>query len=300
MSKLTTNPTTNAKDNLRGITLMCAAMLGFSIEDALIKTAAAELPAGQIIIMIGLIGATMMAILAKRRGHALLPAASLGWVALIRTVGEILGAICFVTAIVTTDLSLVSAILQATPLMVALGGALFLGQQVGWRRYSAILIGLFGVMLIVRPGHGAFEFGAILAVLAAFGLAIRDLAIRLAPPNVPSLVVAFQGMVVFAGSGLFLLVLSEGPQPVSGQTGSFVVLAAVIGTVSYLAIIAAMRVGEVAIVTPFRYTRLIFGMAAGIIVFNERPDMLTYLGASIVLATGLYTIYREQRQARRG
>lgn len=300
MSRLTTEPATTSKDNLRGIALMSAAMLGFATEDALIKTAAAELPSGQIIFMIGVIGAMMLAFLAKRRGYALLASASLGRVALIRTLGEILGAICFVTAIVTTDLSLVSAILQATPLMVALGGAWFLGEQVGWRRYTAILIGLCGVLMIVRPGLGAFELGAGLAVLAALGLAIRDLAIRAAPPAVPSLVVAFQGMAVFACSGLFLLALSDGPKPLTGQTASYVILAALIGTLSYLAIIAAMRVGEVAIVTPFRYTRLIFGMAAGIIVFSERPDTLTYAGAAIVLATGLYTIYREQRQARRG
>jgi len=293
-----TSQLTPAQSNLRGIGLMSLAMLGFSTEDALIKTASDTLPTGQIIVTIGVLGALLMAFMAKRRGNKLLAATSLGRVAFVRTLGEILGAICFITAIVTADLSLVSAILQATPLLVALGGAWFLGEAVGWRRYTAILIGLGGVLLIVRPTAGTLELGAVLAVLAAVGLAIRDLAIRAAPPNVPSLVMGFQGMVVFAFSGMILLVFSDGPQPVSAATALYVCAAAVIGTLAYLAIIAAMRLGEVAIVTPFRYTRLIFGMAAGMLVFGERPDLLTYSGAAIVLITGLYTIYRERKRTR--
>ena len=285
-------------NNLRGIVLMVVAMAGFAIEDMFIKIASATLPSGQIVITIGLIGAALIGGVAHLQRHNLLAPGTFSRLAVFRIAAEMVGALSFISAITLTPLSSASAILQAAPLFVALGGALFLGEQVGWRRWSAIMIGLCGVLVIVRPGLAEFEPLSLFAVLAALALAARDLAIKAAPVTMPSSVMAFQGMVVFAISGVILLWLTGPAVLPTGQTWGVLVAAAVVGVAGYFAIISAIRVGEVAIVTPFRYTRLLFALILGIAIFGERPDAMTYLGAAIIITSGIYTLYREQKMRR--
>ena len=286
-------------NNLRGIFLMCLAMAGFALEDMIIKLAAAEIPTGQVVVTLGLIGAGVVGAIARRQGHRLWSMEGLRGASMIRIPAELLGAICFVSAITLTPLSSASAILQATPLLVALGGAIFLKERVGWRRWSAILVGLCGVLIIVRPGASAFEPLSILAVLAAIALATRDLAIKAAPPSLPSAIMAFQGTLVFGAGGLVLLAI--GPPVVSPTplVWGYLIIAGFLGVLAYFSIITAIRIADVALVSPFRYTRLLFALVIGITVFGERPDALTYVGAAIVIFSGLYTLYREQRMQER-
>lgn len=277
---------------------MVFAMFGFAIEDLIVKYASATLPQGQIVIGIGLCGALASGLLAVSRGHDPFSLSSLNRAALARVIGEIVGSIGFITAIVIGSLSSASAILQATPLLVTLGGAVVLGEQVGWRRWSAILTGLFGVLLIVRPGLEVFEAGSVFAVMGAVGLALRDLAIRAAPPAIPSVVMTFQGMVVFAFTGGLMMLYSEGFQAFDMFEAGMVLGAAFLAFISYLSIVSAVRLGEVAIVTPFRYSRLVFAMIFGVVLLGERPDAMTLAGALLVVASGIYTLYRESRLSR--
>ena len=139
-------------DNLRGAALMTLAMLGFAIEDMFIKFMAGALPVGQIIALLGLGGTIAFATVIVVQRRPLFSRALLTPAIAVRSLGEIIGTIGFVTAIVFTPLSSASAILQATPLAVTLGAALFLQEKVGWRRWSAILVGFCGVLPIIRPG----------------------------------------------------------------------------------------------------------------------------------------------------
>jgi drug/metabolite transporter (DMT)-like permease len=286
-------------NNLRGILLMVAAMAGFSVEDALIKAAAASVPVGQILMLLGIGGGVIFGTLARLQGARLLTPVVFSRPVLLRNAAEMLGTMTFVNAIALLPLSTVTAILQATPLAVTLGAALFLGAEVGWRRWTAILLGFAGVLIIVRPGAEGVEAGALLAVAGVFFLAARDLATRATPASVPSTVIATYGFASVIPAGAILLAFSGGAMMPEPRAGLLIAAALVIGVFAYYAIIAAMRVGEIAVVTPFRYTRLLFAVGIGMAVFGERPDALTYLGAALVIGSGLYTLLREARLSRR-
>lgn len=286
-------------DNLRGAALMTFAMLAFAIEDAFIKVLSDAWSPGQIILALGLISAPVFAIVARLRGAPLLGATSAHPMVLLRNLCEAVGTAGFVTAIALIPLSLASAILQAAPLLVTLGAAVFLGQEVGWRRWTAISVGLAGVLLILRPGLDGFEPAALFAVIGVLGLAGRDVATRAIPPHVRSEQLAFLAYLTIAPTGALLVVLGgEGFAPLRPAQIGPLAGAALVGFFAYAALVAASRIGDVAAITPFRYTRLLFAMGIGVTVFGERPDALTLLGAAIVVASGLYTLLREARLRR--
>jgi drug/metabolite transporter (DMT)-like permease len=283
-------------DNLRGATLMVLAMLGFAIEDSFIKHMGDALPIGQILVMLGIGGAAVFAIVVLAQGRALFERDMLAAPVLIRAVGEIIGTICFISAIVFTPLSTASAILQATPLVVTLGAALFLGEAVGWRRWAAIGVGFFGVLMIIRPGLDGFSALSLFALGGVFGLAIRDIATRKTSARLSSMQLSFLGFLVLLPAGLIVLGVTDQPlAPLDARLWLLITASIAIGVFAYYGIVAAMRVGEVSFVTPFRYSRLIFAMIIGVAFFGERPDAFTLLGGLIIVASGIYTVLRERK-----
>ncbi|WP_147104593.1 DMT family transporter [Tateyamaria sp. syn59] len=282
-------------DNLRGAAIMVLAMLGFAIEDAVIKFLAGALPVGQVIGFLGIGGTLVFAITARMQGQRLWDRAFLTPAIMIRNLAEVVGLIGFVTALALIPLSTASAILQAAPLLVTLGAAVFLGEDVGWRRWAAIFVGFFGVMLIIKPGTAAFDWKLLFAVVGVLGLAARDLATRRVQANVSSVQLSFLAFLVAIPGAAILLYLG-GDQivvPTQAQLGLLIASVA-IGCIAYFGITVAMRVGEISFVTPFRYSRMVFALILGMLVFNERPDALTLLGAAIIILSGLYTLWREQ------
>ncbi len=285
-------------ENIRGSLLMVGSMAGFALEDMLIKQMAVALPMGQVIVMIGLGGTISFSTLTLVRGQRVWSRAFLSWPVMLRSLGEIIATSGFVAAIVLTTLSSASAILQATPLAVTLGAALFLHEPVGWRRWTAIVVGFLGVLLIIRPGLEGFAPESLLAVIAVAGLALRDLAVRHVPPEVTSAQLSVWGFVVVVPTGLLMMLFMGTPPAVPGSTDLARLGAAfVVGGLGYYAIVAATRTGDVAVVVPFRYTRLVFAMALGALAFGERPDALMLTGAALIVGAGLYTIWREGRVA---
>ncbi len=285
-------------DNMVGIMLMLAAMAMFAVEDAFIKKLAAGMGTGQILVILGVGGFAIFALIAKRQGAQVFSRDLLLGPVLLRNFGEIMGTSGYVLAVVLTPLSSASAILQATPLAVALGAALFLGQAVGWRRWVAIGVGFIGVLIVIRPGLEGFQPASLFAVQGVIGLSIRDLATRAMPTRVSSMVLSAFGFGVIVPAGLVIM-LFEGPAVVpAGAQWAYIAAALIVGPVGYYMIVAAMRVGEVAVVTPYRYVRLVFAMIIGMLAFDEVLDFYTLLGAAIIIGSGLFTIYRE-RQARK-
>ncbi|MBT5929046.1 MAG: DMT family transporter, partial [Rhodobacteraceae bacterium] len=204
-------------ENLRAIALMVLSMAGFAIEDMLIKYIALEMPTGQFLMLIGAGGALIFTLMAWRQGQAVLSADFLQPTIIIRNLGEVIGTLGFVTALVLTPLSSASAILQATPLAVTLGAALFLREAVGWRRWSAILIGFCGVVAVIRPGLEGFQPASLFAVLGVIGLATRDVATRATPATISSLVLSVHGFGMLVPAGAFLLWISGGAVAPSAQ-----------------------------------------------------------------------------------
>ncbi|MEM1005582.1 MAG: DMT family transporter [Pseudomonadota bacterium] len=286
-------------NNVNGILLVIGAMAAFSLQDAFIKHLTAAVPSGQILIVFGLACAIVFLIVAVMTRQPIL--AALAWrpLLLVRALAETLSAVSFVTALSLVDLSIVAAVFQAMPLVVTMGAALFLGEQVGWRRWSAIGIGFIGVLMIIRPGLEGFRPDSLFVVVAVIGVAVRDLITRRLDTRVSSAVVSFQAYLALVLGGVVLMIIAAQPfaplQP--GQFGPYTG-AVIFGVLGYYGIVKAMRIGEASAVTPFRYTRLVFSILAGVIVFGERPDAMTLLGASLIIGSGLYSFLRERRLAR--
>jgi drug/metabolite transporter (DMT)-like permease len=215
---------------------------------------------------------------------------------LLRVVCEILAAVTYITALGMMPIANASAILQSLPLVVTFGADFFFGEPVGWRRWSAILIGLLGVLIIIRPGAEGFTIAALLCVASVLVTAGRDLATRGIDPEIPALMITVVTAVSVAICGALLTPFLGGWRPVNATSFSHIVLAAILVLIGYQSVILAMRTGEISFVAPLRYTGLIFSALLGFVFFAEIPDLWTLIGAAVVIASGLYTFYREGKR----
>ncbi len=286
-------------NNLRAIALMIAAMVFFTAGDTGIKLATASISSAQILIALGLFGGVIFAIFTRLQGHRVFTRDVVRPVLIWRNVSEIGGTALMVLALSKVDLSLLAAIFQGVPLVVTLGAALVLKEKVGWRRWLAIMVGLGGVLIIIRPGSAVFEPELLLPLAAMIFLSMRDLSTRLIPTTIPTLRVATYGMSSLVIAGLILMAFGEKLTPMSLSVSAIVALTTLAGVAGYWTITAAMRMGEVSAVAPFRYSRILFALAAGYFVFGERPDAWTLLGAAITVLAGLYIFAREGRMHQR-
>ncbi len=279
-------------DNQRGAAFMTASMAGFAVEDVFVKAAARTLPLGQVLLTIGLLGMLTFAAMAARQREALLPAAFISRPMLIRCGFEITGRLFYGLAITLTALSTTSAILQATPLVVVAGAALVFGERVSAQRWLAVLIGFVGVLVILRPGSD-FSALSLLAVVGLLGFAGRDLATRAAPKGLSNRQLGALGFAMLATAGAILLVINGGATVPTSTGLLYLAGGTVFGTLGYHALTYAMRTGEVSAVTPFRYTRLIFAMILSMVLFHERPDLATWIGAALVVGSGIFALTRK-------
>lgn len=281
--------------NLRGSLFMAAAMAGFAVEDVAVKAAARHMPVGQVVLIFGLLGMAVFAALALRAGQAPLPRAFLSRPLIIRSGFEVTGRLFHALSLALIPLTVTSAILQATPLVVVAGAAAVFGERVGLARWIAVAVGFAGVMMILRPGLAGFDVLSLLAVAGMFGFAGRDLATRAAPKVLSNAQLGVAGFAMLALSGAVVLMV-RGEVAVPDATGlALTALATLVGVASYAALTAAMRTGELSVVAPFRYTRLIFALILGTALLGERPDAMTLAGAGLIVASGLYTLLAARR-----
>lgn len=288
-------------DNTRGSALMVLAMLGFAIEDMCIKQMAGALPVGQILMLLGIGGALIFGIIARACGDTLWSRDLLQSSVILRNTGEVFGTLGFVTAVALTPISSASAILQATPLVVTIGAALFLGETVGWRRWVAIAVGLSGVLLVIRPGLDGFDANSLFAVQGVIGLAIRDLATRRVPSTITSRQLATYAFAIIIPTGAVMQWIGLGGTHLVVPGGADIIRLCVaigVGVAAYYMLVAATRIGDMSVIAPFRYSRLVFALFVGVLVFGETPDRLTLTGAAIIVGSGIYTLWREARLRR--
>lgn len=280
---------------------MAASMTAYTVNDAFLKLLQGEVPMFQTIFLRGVGTVIGLLVLARFMGQWRFDLARRDWILIgVRTLAESAAAFFFITALFNMEIANLSAILQALPLTVTLAGALFLGEAVGWRRLVAILVGFCGVLLIVKPGTGGFNVYSLFALAAVASVTVRDLTARSMSRDAPTLVVsamAALGVTFFSGIGVGLTEWG----PVTVRSILLIAGATVFIMAGYVFAVAAMRSGEIGFVAPFRYTSLIVALILGYVVFGTFPDALTLIGAAIVVATGLFTIWRElhvRRQAR--
>ncbi|MGJ8606076.1 MAG: DMT family transporter [Marivita sp.] len=286
-------------DNMRGALLMCVSMAAFTFGDASIKATGGDLPLSQLLVIRGVLAsAALVAMALYFRGLQLrLPAQDWALI-LARGIAEASAAYFFLTALLAMPLANVTALLQMLPLTVTLGGALVFREAVGWRRWSAIIVGFMGMLLIVRPGTEGFTSASVYALCAVAAVTVRDLVTRRVSKVVPSLTVTVVSSVIvtlFAG----IWSIEQEWVALTPRLTVLVLMATSFVICAYLCSVMVMRVGEVSFVAPFRYTGLVWALILGFFVFGEWPAPLTLIGAAIIVGTGVFSLLREARLKRR-
>ncbi|KUF11872.1 DMT family transporter [Pseudoponticoccus marisrubri] len=283
---------------LRAITLMVLAMAFLAGSDASIKLATRDASVGQAMFLVSLGGTLVFYAMCRIKGVPVFHRAAWHRMVLLRNGFEVVGAIGMVFGVAYVSLSVFAAILQAAPLVVTLGAAVFLKEPVGWRRWSAIGVGIIGMLMVIRPFGAGFTGWEVFPLLGISALAARDLVTRLSPTEIPALALSTWGFAAPIPVGLALFALTPQAADWSGTTLWPIAVAILVTPAGYLCVTTAMRLAPAAIVSPFRYSRLIFTTGLGIAIFGDRPDAWTLSGAGLILAAGLYTFVRERRLAR--
>lgn len=272
-------------------------MAAYTINDTIVKTIARDLPFGEVIFLRGVLSvmiliAALMAFIGLR-GLVTAFAAPVLWRALF----DGLSTAFFVAALVHMKLAELSAVVLTSPLILTALAALWFRSPVGWRRWSAIAVGLLGTILIVKPGAGAFDVWALVGLVAAICSAFRDLSTRAIGPDVPSLAVSVYGATAVMLSGIAFGVGESWTMPSTPQWIGVAFAAMFLGLGTYM-IVLGFRNVEIPAVAPFRYTLLLWAGIAGFFVFGEVPDRWALLGAILIALSGLYALHRENLRKR--
>ena len=280
-------------NNVRAIMMMIAGMFFFTLGDLFLKLATTVMPLGMVMIALGLgMSVLFMAMMARARiplyqksyfHHALI----------MRSVGEMIGVVGMFIALAYAPLSSVTAIMQSLPLVLTAMGALFLKEPVGVRRLSALIAGFIGVLIIIRPGMSGFDIFASFTLIGVLGMAIRDFGTRILPSDISTLAVSFYGAVVITLTG-FVIMMITNDWHMPDRNGLYLSLALVImASIGTIIVTNAIRLADMALVSPFRFSRVVFGVGAGILFLGESVDKMTLLGSAIVVGAGLYSWMRE-------
>ncbi len=284
-------------DNLRGIIAMVGAMASFTAGDSIIKFVGHGLPPGEMMFVRGLFASSLTIAFAYFSGilkRAFLIATP---PMILRAFGDVGATLFFFLALLRMPFADVSAISQFAPLAITAGAAIFLGEYVGWRRWMAMIVGLAGVLIIIRPGGGAFNWAALFVLASVLCVAIRDLLTRHIGIALPALLLTAYSAITVTIGGLVLMPFEDWRVPSSNEFILLAIAGAMVFAGNYWTVIG-MRAGDMAVVSPFRYVATPFAVAVGYFVFAELPDSITLLGIGIVMGAGLYTLHRERLRLR--
>ena len=274
---------------------MMMSMACFAVEDTFIKLLSARLPATQILFSIGFGGALITLVFAIVLNVNLADKILLNKHVISRTIADLFGALSFTSAMVLIPMSLLASILQATPLFVTLGAAILLGEKVGWRRWSAIFIGFLGVIIILQPGYGSFQLASLLGLAAVLCLALRDVVTRDMATEIPTLTVTFYACLAMGSAGFIAYPFFGRPIMPTTYEAIILICAAIIGLTGYFLLVLATRKGDVSVIAPFRYSRLLFSLGLASLILGEKLTLPILLGGLLVVSSGIYTFGRERR-----
>ena len=284
---------------MKGAALMTACVSAYVINDAFMKLLFSEIALFQAVFLRSIITVPPILIMVWITKVAIRNLSKQDKrLILVRVGAEIFITITFLTALKHMPLANVTAILQALPLAITMAAALFLAEPVGWRRWSAILVGFVGVLIVVRPGLEGFNIYSLSAFMAIIFLTVREISTRKLKSEVPTITVVLSTAV---GSTLFAGIMMIGSEwdTVSAVSWLLILGAAVAILIATLLSVMAMRIGDIGFVSPFRYTSMIGAIGLGILMFGDWPDQPTLVGTLIIVSTGIYTFHREQKVSRK-
>ena len=282
------------KKNSKGIILMLISMASFAVGDTFVKISGAFLSPAQIMFFLIAGGLIIFAIIEKLKGENLLDRRACSSVLLIRYCAEMVGLVAMIIGLTKIPLSVVGTVTQASPILVAAGAVIFFKEVISWRRWTSIFIGFVGVVLVIQPGSQNLDYAVIWAVIALVAFSIRDLVTRLTPPDIPSSSIATFTMIAafpFTTAWVFLSGEKFFPPEMDWAVVSSMII---LGSFGYLLLITSLRLGELSAIMPFRYSRIVFLLILGFLVFGERPTASMLIGATLILISGVYIMWREK------
>ena len=277
---------------------MLASMTFFVFGDTVLKLAAATYPPGQIMAVRGVFAVAItfgFIIVSGQLGELHHVRSRL---VVVRAVLEAAVSFLFITSLAVLPLADITAIVQSTPILLTFIAVVLGLEQVGWRRWSAIVCGFLGVLLIVKPSPAGLDVYALIAFATAALIAARDLVTRSINARVPSLVITFSTTFAVTLVG-FMAGIGEDWRPVGLFEAGLLLAAAVLVTLGNLTVVMAFRDTDVSVVSPFRYSNVPLAILLGFFVFGELPDMMSVAGIALIIASGIYTIHREHARQRR-
>ena len=275
---------------------MIGAMACFIVNDALVKYASQTMPAAQLIFVRGVMASVLVLAVAQATGATRrIREIARGWVA-VRAVVDAIATMLFLVSLFHLPLANATAINMASPLIITVLAAVFLGERLGASRWMAVGIGFLGVLLIIQPQAEGFNDYALVCLLSTVLLSVRDIVTRRVHAGVPSILVTLSNTVavtLLAGG----LSLFEGWRAFTAfEMGLLAVVAVFLSTAYYLIVISTRR-GDLSLIAPFRYTAILFATVAGFVIWGDTPNALAWCGIALVIASGIYVL-RVSRRAR--
>ncbi len=288
----------SAQNTRLGIALMLLTTLIFAAQDGISRHLAAEYNVLMVVMIRYWFFAAFVIALSMRRAGGLGAAARTTQPVLQAFRGFLLAAEICVMVAGFTLLGLVEshAVFACYPLIVAALSGPVLGEHVGWRRWSAIGVGFLGMLVILRPGAGVFSPYALIPLLASTMFALYALLTRYAARRDTAATSFFwtgtTGAVAMTAAGLWYW------QPMTGPDWGWMALLCVTGAAGHFTLIKCYDVAEASAVQPFAYFQMVFAAGVGISVFGETLAPNVALGAAVIVAAGLFTLWREHRSKR--
>jgi len=288
---------TNLPHALQAGFYMILAMASFTAGDTMTKLMAGEVPVGQIIFIRGIVATIIIITICIRQGIIVHAPLIFRKTVLKRSVSDMAGTLFFITALMHMPIANLTAVMQAVPLLVIAFAALFLGERVGWRRVIAILVGLTGVLFIVKPSPASFTFYDGLALCLIVAVALRDIITRKLTIEVPTMIVALGNSVIVTASGVALYHFEDW---IVLQPRHLILLlcGGIFLSMGYICMVLTIRMGDIAATAIYRYSVVLFALMSGMFVFHEFPDQWALLGIALIVVSGLYALLREMKASR--
>ena len=285
-------------DNARGALLLSSAMTIFVANDAAMKLAAQDIPMIQALAVRGAPVTLAFLVIAWRAG-ALAKLSTLGdSKTLLRTVAEVVGSLLFMLSLPHIPLATAAALNQSVPLLTIPFAMLLLGEKVGWRRISALAVGFAGVLLILRPSTTGIDPWLLMSFASALVFALRDSITRMLGSHIPTILISLLMAAAMTAVGA-IGTIATGWTPMTTRAWGLMAIASVAVALGYLLQVAAFRVGELSLVSGFRYAGLIGATFAGWLLWDYLPDALTWAGMALIVASGVYALHRSRVRAGR-
>lgn len=278
--------------NRRAIMAMTGGMSLLACNDALVRWVGADLPVGQIMTIRGVALLIIFVAVFRARGMPItLKAIGDKW-SVARALCELTATYLFLTAIMLVPIAIATTLVFTAPIiMTAIAGPVY-GEKVGVWRWTAVIIGFLGVMLITTPVNGEFDPALFLALGCSALVVLRDIVTRRIEPDLPSSSVAITTTVVVALGGL--LSLPWGWHSPSPTNLAMLTVAGLFVGGSYILYVTSVRIGDFSLISPFRYIAILWAAFYGWLIWDEAPGPFALAGCALIVGSGLLILYRER------